>query len=82
MTAVRFLANLNWKPHITGFSKKLARTVRIFDKIRHLAPSDTLKIVHFLFFIPVCPLNTVKVEHAFVNLTGQIGQDPTVSDFH
>ena len=53
--AVKFLgvlrdAHLSWKPHITELSKKLARTVGIFCKVRHLVPPETLKILYFSLF--------------------------------
>ena len=46
-TGVLLDAHLSWKLHSTELSKKLARTVGIFYKIRHLFPLETLK---FLFF--------------------------------
>ena len=44
--------NLNWKPHITELSKKLARTVSVFFKIRHFVPLDTLKLLCYSLFYP------------------------------
>ena len=57
-TAVKFLsvlldARLSWKPHITELSKKLARTVGIFCKVRHLVPLETLKVLYFSLFTPL-----------------------------
>ena len=54
-TAVKFLgvlldAHLSWKPHITKLSKKLARTVGIFCKVRHLVPLETPKNLYFSLF--------------------------------
>ena len=54
-TAVKFLgillnAHLRWKPHITKLSKKLAKTVGIFCKVRHLVPLETPKILYFSLF--------------------------------
>ena len=43
-------SNLNWKPHITELSKKLARTVGVFFKIRHFVPLDTLKLLYCSLF--------------------------------
>ena len=43
-------SNLNWKPHITELSKKLARTVGVFFKIRHFVPFDTLKLLYYSLF--------------------------------
>ena len=40
-------SHLNWKPHITELSKKLARTVGVFFKIRHFVPLDTLKLLYY-----------------------------------
>ena len=42
--------NLNWKFHINELSKKLSRTVGIFDKIRHFCPSDILRILYYSLF--------------------------------
>ena len=54
-TAVKFLgvlldAHLSWKPHIIELSKKLARTVSIFCKVRRLVPLETLKVLYFSLF--------------------------------
>ena len=55
-TAVKFFgvlldAHLSWKPHITELSKKLARTLGIFCKVRHLVPlNKTLKMLYFSLF--------------------------------
>ena len=46
-TGVLLDAHLSWKSHITKPSKKLASTVGIFYKIRHLFPLETLKILFF-----------------------------------
>ena len=43
-------SNLNWKPRITELSKKLARTVGVFFKIRHFVPLDTLKLLYYSLF--------------------------------
>ena len=47
-------SNLNWKPHITELSKKLARTVGVFFKIRHFVPLDTLKLLYYSLFYALC----------------------------
>ena len=44
--------NLNWKPHVAELSKKLARTVGVFFKIRHFVPLDTLKLLYYSLFYP------------------------------
>ena len=51
-TAVKLLgvlldARLSWKPHITELSKKLARIVGIFCKVRHLVPLETKNFIFF-----------------------------------
>ena len=38
------------KHHIAELSKKLARTVGIFYKVRHLISLETLKILYYLLF--------------------------------
>ena len=53
--SVKFLgvlldSNLRWKSHITELSKKLSRTIGIFCKIRHFAPLEILKALHFSLF--------------------------------
>ena len=54
-TAVKFLGvlldtHLSRKLHITKLSRKLARTVGIFCKVRHLVRPETLKILYFSLF--------------------------------
>ena len=54
---VRFLgvlldSTLSWKFHISELSKKLARTVGLFYKIRHYAPQDTLMLLYHSIFAP------------------------------
>ena len=43
-------SSLFWKHHIAELSKKLARTDRIFYKVMHLIPLETLKILYYSFF--------------------------------
>ena len=43
-------SGLSWKHHIAELSKKLARTVGIFYKVRHLIPLETLKILYYSLF--------------------------------
>ena len=43
-------SGLSWKHHIAELSKKLARTVGIFYKVRHLIPLKTLKILYYSMF--------------------------------
>ena len=52
---VRFLgvlldSTLSWKYHMSELSKKLARTVGLFYKIRHYAPRDTLVLLYYAIF--------------------------------
>ena len=52
---VRFLgvlldSTLSWKYHMSELSKKLARTVGLFYKIRHYAPTDTLVLLYHVIF--------------------------------
>ena len=54
---VRFLdvsleCTLNWRYHLSELSKKLARTVGLFYKIRHYAPQDTLLLFYHAIFAP------------------------------
>ena len=39
-----------WKAHIIELSKKLARTVGIFFKIRHYVTPETLKLLYYSLF--------------------------------
>ena len=55
VTYVKYLgvlvdSSLTWKPHIIELSKKLARTVGIFFKIRHYVTSETLKLLYYSLF--------------------------------
>ena len=43
-------SSLTWKPHIIELSKKLARTVGIFFKIRHYVTPETLKLLYYSLF--------------------------------
>ena len=45
-------STLSWKFHISGLSKKLARTAGLFYKIRHYAPQDTLMLLYHAIFAP------------------------------
>ena len=47
---IMFDANLSWKYHIAELSKKLSRSIGIFDKIRHLVPLEILKSLHYSLF--------------------------------
>ena len=56
-SSVKFLgvlldSNLSWKSHLTELSKKLARTVGLFYKIRHYAPTDTITLLYNGIFAP------------------------------
>ena len=41
-----------WKPHLLELSRKLARSVGIFYKLRHYIPPDTLESVYYSLFYP------------------------------
>ena len=41
---------LSWKPHATELSKRLAKSVGIFFKIRHCVTLETLKLLHYSLF--------------------------------
>ena len=43
-------STLNWKPHVSELSKKLARNCRIFYKIRHFVKAETLKLLYNSLF--------------------------------
>ena len=45
-------STLSWKFHISELSKKLARTVGLFYKIRNYAPQDTLMLLYHAIFAP------------------------------
>ena len=45
-------SNLSWKFHFAELSKKLARTARLFCKIRHNAPADTSTLLYHGIFAP------------------------------
>ena len=42
---------LGWKPHLVELSRKLARSVGIFYKLRYYVPLDTLKSVYYFFIL-------------------------------
>ena len=42
--------NLSWKYHINELSKKLSRTIGIFDRIRHFVPFEILKLLCYSLF--------------------------------
>jgi len=44
--------NLSWKFHLSELPKKLARTCKIFFKIRSLLPINTLILVYNSLFLP------------------------------
>ena len=43
-------STLSWKPHVTELSKKLAKSVGIFFKIRHYVTLETLKLLYYSLF--------------------------------
>ena len=43
-------STLSWKPHVTELSKKLAKSVGIFFKIRHIVTLKTIKLLYYCLF--------------------------------
>ena len=43
---------LSWRSHLVELSRKLARSVGIFYKLRHFVPLKTLKSVYYALFYP------------------------------
>ena len=43
---------LCWKFHLIELSRRLSRSVGIFNKLRHFVPKETLKNCLLLFFYP------------------------------
>ena len=43
---------LSWRSHLVELSRKLARSVGIFYKLRHFVPLETLKSVYYALFYP------------------------------
>ena len=55
--SVKFLGvlldeTLSWRFHLVELSRKLARSVGIFYKLRHFVPLETLKSVYYALFYP------------------------------
>ena len=55
--SVKFLGvlldeTLSWRSHLVELSRKLARSVGIFYKLRHFVPLETLKSVYYALFYP------------------------------
>ena len=43
---------LSWRSHLVELSRKLARSVGIFYKLRHCVPLDTLVSIYYALFYP------------------------------
>ena len=43
-------STISWKPHVTELSKKLAKSVGVFFKIRHYVTLETLKLLYYSLF--------------------------------
>ena len=43
-------STISWKPHVVELSKKLAKSVGIFFKIRHYVTLETLKLLYYSLF--------------------------------
>ena len=41
---------LSWKPHLVELSRKLARSIGIFYKLRHFVPLNTLITIYYALF--------------------------------
>ena len=74
---VRFLGvlldeTLGWKPHLVELSRKLARSVGIFYKLRYYVPLDTLKYVYYALFHPFLTYGIVVWGSTFQNLLNPV----------
>ena len=74
---VRFLGvlldeTLGWKPHLVELSRKLARSVGIFYKLRYYVPLDTLKSVYYALFHPFLTYGIVVWGSTFENLLNPV----------
>ena len=70
---VRFLGvlldeTLSWKAHLVKLSRKLARSVGIFYKLRYYVPLDTLRYVYYSLFHPFSTYGIIVWGSAFENL--------------
>ena len=71
---VRFLGvlldeTLSWKPHFVELSRKLARPVGIFYKLRYYVPLDTLRSVYYALFHPFLTYGIVACGSTFLILS-------------
>ena len=76
--SVKFLgllldSGLSLKHHIDELSKKVARTIDIFYKVRHPIPLDTLKILYYSLFY-----SSVSYEITVGGLTHKSYLDPII----
>ena len=70
---VRFLGvlldeTLGWKPHLVQLSRKPARSVGIFYKLRYYFPLDTLRSVYYALFHPFLTYGIAVWGSTFENL--------------
>ena len=70
---VKFLSvlideTLSWRSHCVELSRKLARSVGIFYKLRHYVPLDTLISIYYVLFYPFLTYGIVVWDATYENL--------------
>ena len=63
---------LGWKPHLVELSRKFARSVGIFYKLRYYVPLDTLSSFYYALFHPYLTYGIVVWGSAFENLLNPV----------
>ena len=59
---------LSWRSHLVELSRKLARSVSIFYKLRHYVPLDTLISIYYALFYPFLTYGIVVWGATYENL--------------
>ena len=59
---------LSWRSHLIELSRKLARSVGIFYKLRHYVPLDTLISIYYALFYPFLAYGIVVWGATYENL--------------
>ena len=59
---------LSWRSHLIELSRKLARSVGIFYKLRHYVPLDTLISIYYALFYPFLTYGIVAWGATYENL--------------